>query len=105
MTDDRFDEVQEYAAEEERLLLGEAMHLSQQAVRRVIHDLEPRLRTLRADTLSGLAGQLAAAVADIDDSWLAGLPDDQALLDELREMRQRLDAITASLADRRSTIH
>ena len=101
----RFDEVQEFAAQEEALLLGEAKRLSQQAVQRVIRDLEPRLRTLRADTLSGLAGQLAAAVADIDDSWLAGLPDDQALLDELREMRHRLDTISAALADRRSTIH
>ena len=102
---DHFDALMRTAAQEEALLLGEAKQLSQQAVQRVIHDLEPRLRTLRADTLAGLAGQLAAAVADIDDSWLAGMPDDQALLDEMREMRQRLDTITASLADRRSTIH
>ncbi len=100
-----FDALMRTAAQEEALLLHEAKRLSQHAVQRVIRDLEPRLRSLRADTLSGLAGQLAAAVADIDDSWLAGMPDDKALLDEMREMRQRLDTITASLADRRSTIH
>lgn len=102
---DRYDATLHTAAQEEALLLGEAKRLSQQAVQRVIRDLAPRLRTLRADTLSGLAGQLAAAIAEIDDSWLHGLPDDQALLDELREMRQRLDTITASLADRTTTIH
>jgi len=102
---DRYDATLHTAAQEEALLLHEAKRLSQHAVQRVIRDLEPRLRSLRADTLAGLAGQLAAAVAEIDDSWLAGMPDDQALLDELSTMRQRLDTITASLADRRSTIH
>ncbi len=106
MSDERgFEAIVEEAAQQEAMLLGEAKRLSQQAVQRVIRDLEPRLRTLRADTLSGLAGQLAEAVAEIDDSWLAGMPDDQALLDELSTMRQRLDTIRAGLADRRSTIH
>ena len=101
---DRFEEVQHYAAEEERLLLGEAKRLSQQAVQRVIHDLTPRLARLRADALSGLAGQLAGAIAEIGNAW-PQMQDDQALLDELREMRQRLDTITADLAARTTTLH
>ncbi len=101
---DRFEEVQHYAAEEERLLLGEAKRLSQQAVQRVIHDLTPRLARLRADALSGLAGQLAAAIAEIGDAW-PDFGDDPALVEELRAMRQRLDTITADLAARTTTLH
>jgi len=101
---DRFEEVQEFAAQEEALLLGEAMRLSQQAVQRVIHDLTPRLARLRADALSGLAGQLAGAIADIGDAW-PQMQDDPDTLEELRVMHARLDTITAVLAARTTTLH
>ena len=101
---DRFEEVQEYAAQEEALLLGEAKHLAQLAVQQVIRDLTPRLARLRADALSGLAGQLAGAIAEIGDAW-PQMQDDPDILEELRAMRERLDSITADLAARTTTLH
>lgn len=101
---DRFQEVQHYAAEQERLLLGEAKRLSQQAVQRVIHDLTPRLARLRADALTGLAGQLVGAIAEIGDAW-PQMQDDPLILEELRAMRERLDNITAELSARTTTLH
>ncbi len=101
---DHFDALMRTAAQEEALLLHEAKRLSQHAVQRVIRDLEPRLRSLRADALTGLAGQLSGAIAEIGDTW-PQMQDDPDILEELRVMRERLDTITAVLAARTTTLH